>query len=744
MNKKSYIGLPLLGLAMAAMMQSCVSDQPFGMEGEGTLQMKMVINSDVTRAETDEDALRSNCVVYISGTKGLLYKYKGLENVPDALVLKSGNYVAEAWTGDSVSASFDKKFFRGYQPFTIQPGNNPVVVNCKIANVVVSINPATIDASLMKDWKINVANSRAGLDFTADNMDYAKGYFMMPNADTHLTYTVTGTNAEGTPFTKTGTIENPQRAHEYVLNVEYHPDYEEIGGSFITITVDDSEVLVEDEVPLFSRPAVKGVDFDITKQLIGNAGAFKQQVAKVTAFGGIRQMHLLSPDYAAFGLPSNDIDLINMTAAVGEQVKEAGLQWDLSFNEKRNLAISYLTFTPAILNRLAERNEEYQLTIAVTDAYGKTTEQPMRVAVGEGAIVIEDPVTITDATASGNLLDIRSTRAVLHGNIVSADALNPGIRYREAGTTQWTVVLPDAGTRSRAARRHLTPAQALRSGGTPFSITLTGLKPATRYEYQGVADEFASESKYFTTEDTFTIPNAGMEEWGSVTEKGKNVIIPSASAGGFWDSGNHGSATMNVTLTQSSSDMIHGGSLAARLRSQFVGLGSIGKHAAGNLFTGDFTLDGMDGILTLGRTYGGSHPDKLAVWANYRPAEVGKKNLPSSADDQKLKQGDMDHGQIYVALTTQPVTVKTKKADRQLFNPESSDVVAYGEVTWAGTGFGPDGALERLEIPLTYKDAAKTQKPLYIIIVCTASKFGDYFVGGEGSLLYLDDFELVY
>ncbi|MDE7334870.1 MAG: PCMD domain-containing protein, partial [Muribaculaceae bacterium] len=34
--------------------------------------------------------------------------------------------------------------------------------------------------------------------------------------------------------------------------------------------------------------------------------------------------------------------------------------------------------------------------------------------------------------------------------------------------------------------------------------------------------------------------------------------------------------------------------------------------------------------------------------------------------------------------------------------------------------------------------------PTYMRVVFTASKFGDYFEGGEGSLMYVDDVEIVY
>jgi hypothetical protein len=34
--------------------------------------------------------------------------------------------------------------------------------------------------------------------------------------------------------------------------------------------------------------------------------------------------------------------------------------------------------------------------------------------------------------------------------------------------------------------------------------------------------------------------------------------------------------------------------------------------------------------------------------------------------------------------------------------------------------------------------------PTYLIVVCSASKYGDYFTGGAGSVLYVDDFSLEY
>lgn len=737
-----------MAMAMGLMTQSCALDEPFSRDGEGVLQMKLVINSDVTRAENDQDALSENCVVYISGAKGLIHKYVGLENVPEQLDMKAGHYVAEAWTGDSVTASFDKKFFRGYQPFDISTGLNQVVLNCKIQNTVVSVNPATVDMNLMKDFNIKVENSRGSLDFTAENYDSAKGYFMMPNGDTNLKVIVSGVNSENKEFSKMIMIEDVKRTHEYVLNIGYNPRYEEEGGSFVTITVDDSEVLVESEVEIFGRPYVKGVGFDIDKQIVGGSGLFKTQVLKVKAFGGIEHMLLTCEDWETLGLVENAIDLKHCTEAVATQTRNSGLDWDETYNAEKNVATSFITLSADFLNRLPERDQEYVLKINVTDKYGKTIEQNVRFAVGEGAIVIDDPVTVDEPDYTSDLMAIVSTKATLSGSIVNPDATNPGLQYREAGTSAWQFA-PANSTAVAAAskRRSLSKAQILRAPGTKFSVTLTGLKPGTRYEYRPAADGFEStESKFFTTEGTFSIPNGGFEEWGTYKGKvpvfgtTKDIVIPSIAGNqedSFWSSGNQGAGAANMVLTDKYTGMVHSGQYSCRLESK----SALGVLAAGNVFSGIFagTEDGTNGILDLGREYDGSHPSAVRVWANYRPG--AKCSVKESGLD--ITDGGTDHGQIYVALVSDIVEIHTSSTKRQLMSPDRSEVIAFGEVTWKGN-FGADNTLEMIDIPFEYNSKAKTVRPKYMVIVCAASKYGDYFSGSVGSVMVLDDFQFVY
>lgn len=49
---------------------------------------------------------------------------------------------------------------------------------------------------------------------------------------------------------------------------------------------------------------------------------------------------------------------------------------------------------------------------------------------------------------------------------------------------------------------------------------------------------------------------------------------------------------------------------------------------------------------------------------------------------------------------------------------------------------------KKFELNLDYR--VTNRVPTYIVIVCSASKYGDYFVGGRGSTLYVDEFSLDY
>lgn len=729
-------------VAAAALFTSCAMEVPFGEGGDGDLTIVTEIRGDVkvvTRAigENELVSLKENCIVYIENSKGVIKKYKGVDNIPQNIRLKTGQYVAEAWSGDSVSASFDKKFYRGYEKFEMGEGSNALTLKCNIANVLVSIDPESLNVNL-QDMKVTFSHSRGELVFDSSNIDgETKGYFMMPNADKDLKYVIEGKKPDGSAYKKEGVIAGVQRAHEYSMKITQDQSVITDGGAWIKITIADIPV-IEDEVEIFPAPAVNGVDYLIEDQIISTDRDFKDVQVYVRGYFGLNS---LIADYSSnfTGLTSGENILGN---TVITELRNKGII--VERNESEDAASSqesgkvkvdevYITFTKAFLDALPASSEEYAVTFTAADAQGKTGSAVLRFANTEDAIDYR-PVAAVPVADSYDPMAILATSATLTGQVFDANAANYGIKYRKQGATEWQSAAADAGTRASVLKT--------------YTATLKGLDPGTTYEYIAYCDGFDSKEVYtFTTESIFSIPNASFENWSTYSASTllgtKNVTLPWSvgdKEASFWGSGNEGAATANMTLTDKSTDMLHSGTYSARLESK----SAMGMLAAGNIFVGSYVrTDGTNGVLSLGREYNGSHPAKLRVMANYRPASGVKIKSGNEEFCPDGFAGGTDHGQIYVALTTEKVEIRTNPNNRKLFNKDEECVLAYGEQTWT-SAFGPDGQLQQIDIPIVYNDRAKTTKPIYLVIVVSASKYGDFFSGAAGSVMYLDDFELIY
>lgn len=737
-NTIKYCGLGAIIVVVSFIMASCKDESPFSNdEAEGLVKLSVSVNSKVTRAadnNTSADLLES-CRVYISNEKGVLHKWVGVDNVEN-VYLRYGSYVAEAFAGDSVPASFDKRYFKGYTPFSVGGDNasTTVSVNCKISNVVVSLEETTIKSEFVRDLSVRFETSKGNLVFNEDHYMH-KGYFMMPKDETSLKYTITGSNPQGASFTKQGVIENVKTAHEYRLNFDYKPEETNDGGAFIVVTIDESMLEVTEDVQIYGRPvfAWSGNTPAIDAQIQGKKDQFKDNVLRVGAFGGFTSIKLSSDNPAVIANlhSQTEVDVFKLDETAKAELADLGLTTRVGEKKETDeFDRFFITFSSKWLNSLPESNEEYVIHVVATDKSGKTGEMDIRIANMEEAYKFADPLIIDPEALVKDLTAVKSKSAVIPVSITDNTVENPALQYRKAGENSWQSVAIDiSGTRASST----------------VNVTLSGLAPGSTYEYRVVAGaladgkyEFESAINTFNTGSVFTIPNASMEEWSTY---GNNIAFPgTGSERSFWDSGNEGAKKASDVLTTKSTDILNSGSSSARLESKKCAVFGIGKFAAGNLFAGEYKkTDGMDGVLSFGRPYDGSYPSAMTVYANYRPAVVKS----GATLDGKISEGDMDKGQIYVALSTEPVEIRTKKSNQKLFNKDDECILAYGTAILDGN-YGPNGGMQQLRIALEYNDRAKTNKPTYLIIVCSASIYGDYFAGGEGSLLYVDDFELVY
>lgn len=291
-----------------------------------------------------------------------------------------------------------------------------------------------------------------------------------------------------------------------------------------------------------------------------------------------------------------------------------------------------------------------------------------------------------------------------------------GVEYRELSSLEWLQA----------------PAAWLTHDGGSFHARLVNLKADTDYVARAYSDgEYGVEIE-FHTGSIIQLNNGSLDDWHL---DGK-VWNPWAESGtSYWDTGNKGATTLGQSNSQPTDDTYSGKGKAAKLETKFVGLGSIGKLAAGNLFYGEYVrTDGTNGVLAFGHEFT-ARPTKLTGYMKYNCVNISHTN-----SEMAHMKNEPDTAAIYIALAdwSAPYEIRTNPSNRQLFNLEDESVIAYGTVEYGYTV----SEYTPFEITLDYKDTKRV--PTYILVVASASKYGDYFTGGDGSVLYVDDFTLHY
>ena len=261
----------------------------------------------------------------------------------------------------------------------------------------------------------------------------------------------------------------------------------------------------------------------------------------------------------------------------------------------------------------------------------------------------------------------------------------------------------------------------------------------------------------FTTGTPDQLPNMGFDEWyqtdpnstwypyplpesidsvhiwypdyGTVSSAGVTRIWDSANPGlNMIGSGNDATAPSEFVAVSGS------GKMAARLESKKA-FGTM--FAAGNILTGQFlkaTISGNIGADLLWGTSFSARPKSLKGYYCYSPVEITEAKSP-----YEDKKGEMDKLQILVLLTDwdRPFLVQT--ASQKFVDQFGDDIIARGTIE---SDVDTDGEYVEFECPLVYND--NTRIPKYAVVIACASLYGDYFTGGVGSVLYVDEFEFVY
>ena len=327
--------------------------------------------------------------------------------------------------------------------------------------------------------------------------------------------------------------------------------------------------------------------------------------------------------------------------------------------------------------------------------------------------------------------------AYLEGSILSSkEELDPAsmyFEYKEASSEEWQTATATFENEK-------------------FTTKITNLTPSTEYNYRLAyskeGKEYASDIATFTTETEIALPNGDMDDWYQsgktwypVSENDYNI------SGSFWDSSNPGTTTgagalVNKNPTQGNSDIVHTpGGKSAELKSQYASAFGIGKFAAASLYTGKFnSLVGTNGAkIDFGQEFA-SRPPALHGWFRYTNGKIDYRggNTPEGV----AEIGTDDLCSIYMALAKAPHQLDNTNTSTFFDFENDPNIIAYGQLPDA-EAVSTNNEWKEFTVTMTYKDLTP-QTQYYLIIVCSSSKYGDYFTGSTGSTMYIDDLELIY
>lgn len=700
-------------------------------DAEGSLQLSIGVSDKVnvvsrSLSEEEQAILEQDCKVRIYNGATLVQKYQGIENVPSQIQLVKGDYAVRVTAGDSVAASFEQRFFEGKKDFSIEKGAvSNVEVNCGIANTVVAI---VWDESLKdifgEDCQVTVTSATGELVYSSANAD-AKGYFSLPADNRKLTCKFSATTLGGKTYESSSELSDLSPATLYNLTYSYKDmEVGPTGGAALNIKVEEVPLGDTYTITLKQRPVIVCKDADgqlynLEQPMYLELTTQSNCSIQVSTSSALKSLIFRNERFTEWGGSANQLDILTLN----EQDTEAWKNVGISVSEKKqslNGDVYTICFAEDLMAKMTAKEGSVETSIEAVDAEGKS-----RVAVWN--VVASDATVKTSETKP---YEVWTSKATLHGEILRDMFFTPKFRYRvKTESSEWIMVDADSSEKS-------------------FSKEIKGLTPGTTYEYQAMdGEQVSSVTCEFTTETEFQPENAGFE----YTSGSSPIVIYGGGQQMWWDTGNHGSASMGKNVTTPDTSVKHSGNQSILLSSQFVGVWGIGKFAAGNLFAGKYLkTDGTDGVLGWGRPCT-SRPKALKLWVRYEPGTVDK-------GGSHIANGATDQGIIYVAIgdwagekygdETWPFVVKTK--DSQLFSTDKKTdsgkgIIAYGEKVFTEVYEGDDTKMKELTIDLDYDNYGGTQrKPTSIIIVASASRYGDYFEGSTSSKMWLDDMELIY
>lgn len=700
---------------------SCSDDEMKDSFGYLAVKISQDASSATTITKAADGFIASLYVIKL-GTNDTVYRIAELA-YPEMESQKflPGSYRIAVRTISQRKFGFDMPVYAGEDTIQIVPQTiQTAKVVCTQANVKVSVSYSQKIKDNFTDYTTYVSQNT---DTTAFSKGETRAAYFSPG---DLDICISMTNNNGTVFEKVPikTIMGAKAKEHYKITIDIddsNPDATiDKGGASLSVKVDESTNNIECNYTVvlnnLPRPSLTCEGVELTtneyKNWCGNIGVAEgssvSSILKASTSYPIRTLAISSEFFKEKGL-AEYIDLSTISPDTRTSLETLGFDLPFEAFGQKEAVFNFTAFTGKL--PAGESGRAHLVKVIIGDDHNQETETHLTFIVQpNGSIHTE----VANAWARF---------AYLNGSCIAESRPAFLFKYRKSGDENWITLDESLLTITEPQKNNFS-----------FTTKITGLAPDTDYEYMACTETKEGTIIPFTTEKTIQVPNSNFDFWYT---SGKHIYPnKDLSAGNFWwDSGNEGANTLTAKnpTSEEKTTVVKGS--AAKLSSIDV----LGNFAAGNVYTGDFgkaTLSPLGATLDFGRPFT-SRPSKLTGYYKYNPGTVNKGSYV-------LSSGDTDHCYIYIVLANWPdgpFHVDTG-ADKFLKFDDPS-VLGYGELenAEAVSGDEPNG-YRKFEIPVTYRDT-KT-KPTHILIVATASKYGDYFTGSTSSVLYIDELELVF
>jgi len=630
------------------------------------------------------------------------------------IVLPVGTYTISVKSNQSEEAGWEKPFYSGSKEITIQPGEiTSVQIVCKISNTKVAVEYADNLADYFSRYETTVSNTSGSLLYTRD--ETRAGFFKAEK----LTADLKLVNQDGNEFAMQRVF--PDIKERYFYKIKYSlddgGDNEEAGADFGGIIVDEKAdtiyygIFIKQE-DLFGKSVPKLALDGFTENKIVYKKTENPSVPEhsltIEAPNGIKQLKVETTSFQFADVPS--FDLCNLTDAARTRLQQLDFPMQ-EVKDKQELTFVLTDFAKALEPASVTQMATHTFTFSVLDnLHQETTVQFIYEIRPNVNVTTEEPV-------------VWAKFVTLRGNSIDRD--NIGFMLKKKADADF--------------QRYDATIYNEQTGD--FSLLLIeNIMPGTEYEYYAVSGTDAQGNvKTFTTSPIVNLKNNTFDEWF----KNGKTWFPNVDVSKWWDSGNTGANTAGENNPTSPEESVVVKGKAAKLQSTWIGFIGIGAFASASMFTGNFVdIDGTNGILSFGQPFT-AKPTKLTGYYKYTPVNIDYMEQWDSKVDPDLKSGDSDQCIIYIALCTKNYEIRTNPKSRQLFDPNDASVIAYGELVAKEAVSGEEAnGYKKFSIDIKYRKTDVT--PSYIVVVAAASRYGDYFTGGKGSTLYIDEFNLEY